>query len=182
MGEDLRAKNDLMKIKQAEEIQSYAQKIDSLKEDKLGLKKEIALAVDEERGQMQKLQSVREEHEKARAKAERSLDDLTYGIKMYMTLGLEFQKCDGDCMKFIFSNVDPAHPEKKFYFLMHVDSEDRYQLGRGKKTETSFNEEEQATFPPLDPAYTENALALLNTNNDIGKFVCGMRRAFQKSC
>ena len=116
--EDLRAKNDLMKMKQAQEIQSYSQQIESLKEDKLDLKKEIAIAADEERSEMTTLQSVREDHEKARVKAERSLDDLTYGIKMYMNLGLEFQKCDGECMKFIFSNIDPAIPEKKFYFLI----------------------------------------------------------------
>merc|ERR1711871_1296963 len=184
MGEDLRAKNDLMKIKQAEEIQSYAQKIDSLKEDKLGLKKEIALAVDEERGQMQKLQSVREEHEKARAKAERSLDDLTHGIKMYMALGLEFQKCDGECMKFIFTNIDPKDPSRKFYFLMYVDGDDKYQLGKGKKDENiDGNDLDIApTSPLLDKSVTDKALHTLNKSNDIGKFVVSMRKAFQGLC
>ena len=172
--EDLRTKNDILKMKQSDEVQSYIRQIEKNKQLKLSLKSQITVIEEEERNELQRLQTVREDHEKARIKAERSLDDLTHGVKMYMALGLEFQKTDGECMKFIFSNIDPLYPTKKFYFLMYVDANDQYQLGKGG--------EESSTFPPLQPSFTQKALHTLNRDNDIGKFVISMRKAFQKSC
>ena len=133
---------------------------------------------------MTSLQSVRDDHEKARAKAERSLDDLTHGIKMYMALGLEFQKCDGECMKFIFTNIDAKDPSRKFYFLMYVDGDDKYRLGKGNKGENdNENDLEVApTSPLLDKSVTDKVLSVLNKTNDIGKFVVSMRKAFQDVC
>ena len=160
------------------------QQIDEQKELKLSMKTEIAHIDEEERIAMAKLQVIREEHEKARTKAERSLDDLTHGVKMYMALGLEFQKCDGECMKFIFTNIDPKDPSRKFYFLMYVDGDDKYQLGKGKKDENiDGNDLDIApTSPLLDKSVTDKALHTLNKSNDIGKFVVSMRKAFQGLC
>ena len=182
--EELRARNELMKLKQAEEMQTRVQQIDAQKELKLTMKTEIAHIDEEERKEMSKLQIIRDEHDKARTKAERSLDDLTHGIKMYMALGLEFQKCDGECMKFIFTNIDENDPSRKFYFLMYVDGNDKYQLGKGKKDENdNGNQLEVApTSPLLDKSVTDKVLTVLNTSNDIGKFVVSMRKAFQELC
>lgn len=178
--EDLRSKNNIVKMKQSDEIQSYMKQIEKNKQLKLSLRSQIVGIEEEETNELQRLNIVREEHEKARANAERSLDDLTHGIKMYMALGLEFQKTDGECMKFIFSNIDRLDHTKKFHFLMFVDSNDQYQLGKGKKGENG--EEEPSTYPPLDQKYTQEALQALNRDNDIGKFVVSMRSAFQRNC
>jgi DNA repair exonuclease SbcCD ATPase subunit len=164
--EFLREKHDMMKQKQMDEVESYAEQIEKLKQMKSNLRSRISSIEVEEKTELEKLQSVREEHEKARAQAERSLDDLTHGIKMYMALGLEFQKAESECMKFIFTNIDRANPSKKFYFLMFVDSSDQYQLVEAN--------------PLVDASYTKQALQSLNTNNDIGKFVIRMRKAFIK--
>jgi uncharacterized protein YdcH (DUF465 family) len=165
--EFLREKHDIMKQKQTHEIESYVDQIEKLKQVKANLKSRIASIETEEKTELHKLQAVRDEHERARVQAERSLDDLTQGIKLYMALGLEFQKAEGECMKFIFTNIDRANPSKKFFFLMFVDSNDQYQL-----VETS---------PIVDSAYSKQALQSLNTNNDIGKFVIRMRKAFIKT-
>lgn len=183
--EELRSRNDLMKSRQAEEIQTRIQQIDAQKELKLTMKTEIAHIDEDERTAMAKLQTVREEHDKARAKAERSLDDLTHGIKMYMALGLEFQKCDGECMKFIFTNIDAKDPSRKFYFLMYVDSNDKYQLGKGNTKDENVNGNDldvAPTSPLLDKSVTDKVLHILNKSNDIGTFVVSMRKAFQDLC
>lgn len=97
---------------------------------------------------------------------EKALNDLTHGIKLYMALGLEFQKADGDNMKFIFTNIDPKDATKQFYFLMFVDGNDQFQLVE--------------TFPNLDATYCMKHLQILNTDNNVGKFVANIRSAFCK--
>jgi len=164
--EELRYKNDILKEKQSEEIQNYIEQIEKHKNIKSSLKSKMSTIEQEEKISMAKLQSVREEHENARSKAERSLNDLTHGIKMYMALGLEFQRAEGECMKFIFTNIDRINPTNKFYFSMFVDGNDQYQLVE--------------TNPTLNQIYTDKVLEALNSTNDIGKFVLSMRKAFKK--
>ena len=163
--EDLRSKNDLLKEKQSEEISSYVDQIEKHKNVKLSLKSKINAIELEENNFMVKLHQVKEEHERARLNAERSLDDLTHGIKMYMHLGLEFQKAEKECMKFIFTNIDRLNPSNKYYFLMFVDGNDQYQLVE--------------TCPEIKKAISSKLLEALNTTNDIGKFVINMRKAFK---
>ena len=56
---------------------------------------------------------------------------------------------------------------------MYVDSDDKYQLGKGKKGENdNGNDLEVApTSPLLDKSVTDKVLSVLNKTNDIGKFV-----------
>ncbi len=67
-------------------------------------------------------------------------------------------------MKFIFTQIDPRDPTRQFFFLMYVDSNDRFQLVESN--------------PVLDNAYTMKHLEVLNMDNNVGKFVAKMRKAY----
>jgi len=112
---------------------------------------------------------VRLDYEKERTKMEQALNDLTQGIKLYTSLGLDFNKeqVDGKmCMKFKFTQIDAKDPNRQFFFLLYVDDDDIYRLVQ--------------TSPQLDPEFTNQHVQTINTDNDIGKFVVNMRRGFCK--
>ena len=98
---------------------------------------------------------------------EQALNDLTQGIKLYSSLGLDFNKeqVDGKmCMKFKFTQIDPKDPNKQFFFLLYVDDDDIYRLVQ--------------TTPQLNSDFTDRHVQIINTDNDIRKFVVNMRIAF----
>ena len=96
---------------------------------------------------------------------ERTLNDLTHGIRLYSSLGLEFQKADGDCMKFVFTQISLEDTSKQYYFTMFVDENDVYQLVDSR--------------PILPRALCSMHLKRLNEDNNIGRFVVSMRKAFK---
>lgn len=164
--EAARSINDQIKLTQKTEIENCIAQIERLKQQKKSLDTQLRKYEDEEEREVSRLETARTEHDTHREKMEQTLNDLTHGIRQYMALGLEFQKAEGDCMKFIFTQIDPSDPNKQFYFLMFVDANDRFQL-----VETS---------PPLDPAYCLKHLQALNGDSNVGRFVVSMRRGFMK--
>jgi hypothetical protein len=162
--EEARTHNDTIKDEQHDEIQRYITQTEQLKLQYKNLQDQLQKYGKEEEKEAIKLEMTRAEHDEIRDKMERAVNDLTRGVRMYMSLGLEFQKADGDCMKFIFTQIDPSDPLKAFYFLMFVDSNDCFQL-----VESS---------PLVDEEYSKKHLTILNNDNDVGKFVVNMRRAF----
>ena len=166
--EMLREHNDQIKKEQDDEVQAYMQQTEKLKELEKKLIPNIRVLEDEHEKENQRLEEVRKDYDQAKSQAARSIDDLTHGIKMYSYLGLEFQKADGDCMKFIFTLLDARDPSKQFFFLMFVDGDDKYQL--------------VDTSPLLDASVCSKHLEALNSDNDISKFVVKMRAEFKKLC
>jgi len=164
--ESARSINDQIKGSQKAEIENCISQIERLKQQKKSLDVQLRKYEEEEEREGKRLETARSEHNTHREKMEQTLNDLTHGIRQYMALGLEFQKAEGDCMKFIFTQVDPANPNKQFYFLMFVDTNDRFQLVE--------------TCPPLDPAYCLKHLQALNGDSNVGRFVVSMRRGFLK--
>jgi len=67
-------------------------------------------------------------------------------------------------MKFVFTQVDPAQPDRPFYFLIYVDDSNMYRLVE--------------TCPALDAGVCAQLLATLNDSNEIGLFVAGIRNLF----
>jgi hypothetical protein len=163
--ETLREQNDTTKKAQKEEIDYYIQQKKILIEQEKELLPKLRKLEEEEEKENIRLNGIRKEHETLLLQAERSIDDLTHGIRMYAGLGLEFQKAEGQCMKFIFTLIDPYDTAKQFFFKMFVDDNDKYQLVECQ--------------PAVPAPFTTKVLADLNSDNDIGKFVVKMRKAFQ---
>ena len=159
-----RASNDKTKQEQSEEIAAYMENTEKLKKYKKELELQLMKCeVDVEKEQI-RLKNAKQEHDLQLTKMEKAMNDLTQGIRLYMSLGLEFQKAEGECMKFISTQIDPRDPARQFYFLMYVDSNDRFQLVESN--------------PVLDNAYTMKHLEVLNMDNNVGKFVAKMRKAY----
>lgn len=117
---------------------------------------------------LEKQQLIRKEHDYLKKAMEQKLQDFTHGTKFFQKLGLDFQKSTGDCMKFVFSQIDSKDPLRQFYFVIFVDEGNQYQL-----VETS---------PMIEPSRTRNFLQLLNQTNNIAYFVVQMRKAFVDLC
>lgn len=165
--EDARDLNDSTKNRQNTEYEHYIAQVERFKQQKKIFEQQLSKLEEEEMKEVGRLETSRAENDVLRKKMEQTLNDLTHGIKLYAALGLEFQKAEGDCMKFIFTQVDPNDPSRPFYFMMFVDGNDMYQLVE--------------SCPVVDPIYLKRNVDCLNTDNDIGKFVVKMRRYFRSS-
>ena len=93
-----------------------------------------------------------------------------------MDVGLEFQKAESNCMRFMFTQIDPKYifvspliindselfffccsaPSKVFYFSLRVNEQDMYSL-------TSVSE-------PLDQELCDILVENLNGDNNIGRY------------
>ena len=162
--EGLRGDQEQIKSEQTRDIQLYEDHIKRLTE----LKRNLELKKDEldieERAEQAKVAEVLEMNARVRAEREHQLNELAQGVRMYSMLGLEFQKADRNIMRFIFTQIDRNEPSRQFIFQMFVDDSDQYRL--------------VDTSPCLDNAMCQDLISALNADNDIGKFVCNMRKLF----
>eukprot|EP01039_Chlorochromonas_danica_P006811 gene6811-7524_t len=163
--ENSRGLNDAIKLQQQSEIQQYLSHQSHLQKELHGLEMQSQALEVEEKQMEEQLSLAKEQHEMKKKKMEQALKDLTHGTKYYAMLGLDFQKAENDCMKFIFSQIDRNHPMKIFYFLIFVDERNQYQLVE--------------TNPTLDGQAVNGLMKELNTSNDIARFVLGMRQLFR---
>jgi hypothetical protein len=126
--EEVRQLNIDVKLQQKAEFAAYVKQTAELKEKKDVFNKELHKYEGEEAQEQQRLENTRSEHDSLRDKMERTLNDLTHGIRLYSSLGLEFQKADGECMKFVYTQICQQEPCKQHSFTMFVDENDTYQL------------------------------------------------------
>lgn len=159
--------NDVIKLQQQQDIEQCLSQNNLLLKQKDVLEQHLRRCEEDEELENKRLDDARAEHEILRKKMEQSLNDLIYGMRHYTALGLEFQKADSDCMKFIFTQIDEKDPNAKFFFTMFVDGNNLYQLVETK--------------PVLNQSVCIEQVRRLNENNDIGKFVFEMRKLFKKS-
>jgi hypothetical protein len=165
--EESRIINDNIKRQQKQEFELVVAKNELLSKQQQIHEQELRKAEENEERETAKLDMIRTEHEYLRSKMEQALNDLTHGVRYYKALGLEFQKSEEDCMKFVFTQIDPNDFSRIFYFLMFVDSHNQYQLVE--------------TCPVLDKQACGAFLNKLNDNNDIGMFVFNIRGLFYAS-
>jgi myosin heavy subunit len=165
--EESRALNDAIKQQQKKEIVQAHQQVEGYQRQLASLQQQLLHYQDEEHQNQERLEKLRQEHELLRQKVEHNLQDLTHGISHYAKMGLEFQKADGDSMKFIFTQIDRANPQRPFYFVMFVDENNTYRL-----VETS---------PELPTSQVAGLLQTLNETNDISVFVYRIRCLFVRS-
>lgn len=157
-----------VKQQQLQEIQQVIAENESYRQQLNALDTQLRHYEAEEETAQSRLETIRTEHDQQRVKMEQTLQDLTHGLRFYTKLGLEFQKADGEAMRFIFTQIDPANPTRQFFFTMFVDDKNTYQL-----VETS------PTLPANTCAqYIQN----LNEHNDISVFVFQMRKLFCGVC
>ena len=160
-----KAINESIKRQQQQEIDQCTAQNSLLTKQKEVIEQQLKRCEEEEERESRRLDEARAEHEVLRKKMDQALSDLIYGMRHYVALGLEFQKAEGDCMKFIFTQINENEPNRKYYFVMFVDARNQYQL-----VETS---------PAVDKASCIDCVDLLNIHNDIGKFVLSMRKLFK---
>lgn len=164
--ENSRALNDAIKQQQQSEIQQYLSHQSHLQKELHNLEIQSQALNVEEKEMEEQLSLAKEQHDLKKKKMEQALKDLTHGTKYYAMLGLDFQKAENDCMKFIFSQIDRHSPMKIFYFLIYVDDHNQYQLVE--------------TNPTLNEQAVNGLMKELNTSNDIGRFVYQMRQLFRQ--
>lgn len=162
--EEVRAQNAETKEEQRAEVEHYLLHTDKLKQQKKLLEQQLRKTEEDEARELTRVEAARAEHDEIRTKMERHLNDLTHGVRMYTALGLEFLKAENDCMKFVFTQLDPKDSARQFSFLIFVDSDDRYQLVE--------------TAPAIPAHITQQHIKTLNSDNNIGRFVVSMRKSF----
>lgn len=164
--EKARPHNNDTKQRQRSEIERYVALTEKLKTQKGSLEKQLVQSEEEEERERQRLESTRAEHDALRLKLEHSINDLTHGVRLFTSLGLEFQPSEGECIKFLFTQIDPRDPSRHFFFLMFVDAAEKFNVFE--------------TNPPLDPTFLVEQLRILNTAPfNLAKFVVRVRKAFQ---
>jgi len=163
--EEVRGQNELIKAQQTAEVEACLTNTERLKQQKKTLESQLRKFEDEEAQKALKLEQAREELAVLRDRQEKAMLDLTEGIKLFQALGLEFFKTDGEAMRFNFTQLDAADPSRDFYFLLLVDSNDKYQL--------------LETNPVVAPSVCAVNLAALNKDNNLSRFMFAMRKAFQ---
>lgn len=156
---------DAIKKQQQMEIEQCTAQNNLLLKQKEVLEQQLRRCEEDENREVQRLEDARGEHEALRRKMEQALNDLIYGMRHYIALGLEFQKADGDCIKFTFTQIQESDPNRKFSFVMYVDAHNQYQLVE--------------TLPALDRVQCLEHVNKLNITNDIGRFVVSMRKLFK---
>ena len=165
--EEKRVQIDKVKTRQKFEKEKRLRELEVVQLQKRQLLPELNAIKIEETKTNEKHMTLKEEKNRLEREMEATMNELTRGFRNFLYLGLEFHKADNDCMKFIFTLIDPDDPLRQFYFLLLVDSSDQYQL-----IETS---------PKLDEQLTKRFLLSLNNDNNIGNFVVKMRQAFQNT-
>jgi len=77
---------------------------------------------------------------------------------------LHFERVGDDHLRVVFNNIDAENPKKEFWFAVHIDQENVYQIGDG-------------SCKPYVVMLPE-MLSELNDKNDFGSFVRQMRAEF----
>jgi t-SNARE complex subunit (syntaxin) len=163
--EILKIQQHEVKNKQIEEINAFEGDIAEHKNRLEVFRSQMESLEREKVKELNHLDELQKNEQNLRKAKERSLNDLTRGIRLYRFLGLEFEKAENESMKFSFSHIDPTDTSRVFYFFLLVDSNDQYQLVDSK--------------PTLNPSLCSQLVCKLNEDNNIAHFVVNMRRAFQ---
>lgn len=94
-----------------------------------------------------------------------TVEDLSLGVLKYRRLGLNFERVTDNTLKFVFTQIDPSDPERKFFFVLSASADDElYEI--------------LECHPPLRSGTLLTLVDDLNASSDISGFVRRMRRGF----
>jgi hypothetical protein len=164
--ENAREKQSYIKLQQQREITDCNNFVNQLLNEKQELLQKLSQSEIEGEREKQRLLNAQNELNSIHQKIQYSINSLSEGMSKYAAFGLEFQRSEGESMKFIFTQIDQKEPQKPFSFTMYVDSSDIYNLVE--------------TRPVLEVGFCDKLMETLNKDNDIRKFVIQMRKAFIK--
>ncbi|XP_024435686.2 kinetochore protein Spc25 isoform X2 [Desmodus rotundus] len=110
--------------------------IEEKKDNLLKLIVEVNGKKQELEGLTAKIQDLKEEYAKkketistAKKASEERLQRLQKSVDLYKDrLGLEIRKIYGDKLQFIFTNIDPKHPDTPFMFCVHLNEARDYEV------------------------------------------------------
>jgi len=117
----------------------------------------------EEAAQLQ-LSQTRAEYERREAESRYELQELTRGLECYQRLGLSFEKLSDDRLRLVFTLIDAADPNRRFFFTVRMNDSDAYTVDE--------------CSPPIDAM--ADMVRALNENNDFSKFVQLVRKEFKR--
>jgi len=100
-----------------------------------------------------------------------TIDELTRGVVNYKKLGLDFTQTGRDSqLQFLFTELDPSDPSRKFAFVLFVNDDEKYDI--------------IDCDPIIDGKILKDILEELNEKEreDMSLLVRRMRRAFKGLC
>ena len=156
--------NNEIKLKYDAELLKHQGMVDKLKSQIKLLETQFLKLTTEETLLSSQLSQTATEYTKLHETTLKSDNDVTMGVALYRKLGLEFQKCPNNAMKFTFTQIDARNPKREFYFSIYVDDQDVYQF-----VESS---------PEIEASKIIQMMEQINIDCDISVFVFKMRKAF----
>jgi cytochrome c biogenesis protein ResB len=116
-------------------------------------------------GHRKKIADLRKALIKAEKEAAHNMSEKRVGQQIFQErLGLRFERVDVDHLRVVFNNITAEDPDKEFWFAVHVDQQNVYQIGEG------------SCRPPVEEL--PEMLHKLNETNNFGSFVRQMRAKF----
>ena len=122
--------------------------------------------------QRARAEEARKTKQKAEARKDQNVEDLTMGMILYKRLGLTFEKGENGSLRFVFTMIDRNDPERPFTFMLCVNDEAMYEI--------------RECSPPLNAGTILRLVDILNESHDgsadgFTTFVIGMRNAFKET-
>eukprot|EP00743_Colponemidia_sp_Colp-15_P002725 GILK01002951.1.p1 GENE.GILK01002951.1~~GILK01002951.1.p1 ORF type:complete len:245 (+),score=60.84 GILK01002951.1:57-737(+) len=150
---------------EVELLKSKMEQLDLLKEQASSVTPELKglrEKYESEKENLQQFKAVLQEKEKANSYR---VAELTKGVQFYKErLGLDFQRVGDNRLRVVFTQIDPDQPNKEFWFSVHVNENDIYQI--------------EDCVPAVGGV--SKMLDELNTSNNFSSFVQAMRRKFKE--
>mmetsp|Transcript_25264 Transcript_25264/g.35964 ORF Transcript_25264/g.35964 Transcript_25264/m.35964 type:complete len:243 (+) Transcript_25264:34-762(+) len=117
-----------------------------------------------ERYHQAKAEEVRDLKRRVEQAKTMTVEDLTRGIINYSYLGLDFQSATNGRLKFAFTQLDAGDWNRPFSFTLSVTDEDLYEV--------------HDCEPRLAASILTKLATEFNENDDLGRFILEMRKAF----
>lgn len=152
--------------KELEQVSNLQAKLAALQDKENTLQPKLHETASDKEKLVQKIETTEQLISKQKNVQEYQTQQLTKGAKLYKKLGLDFERVGEDRLKLVFTMIDPNRHDREFYFVVHVDANDKYSV--------------EDINPPVGSI--QDAISALNSNNDFSLFVKRMRKKFQALC
>ncbi|KAM5327078.1 kinetochore protein Spc25 isoform 1-T1 [Glossophaga mutica] len=136
----VKLKEEERMVQMYQEYQNQICRQNKLIEEKKGNLLKLVVEVNGKKQELEaltaKIQDLKEEYAKkketistARKAIDERLQRLQKSVDLYKDrLGLEIRKIYGDKLQFIFTNIDPKHPDSPFMFCVHLNEARDYEV------------------------------------------------------
>jgi len=140
------------------------EQIEKLDKERSKRQKDLEAMRKEEADYQLRAADVRDMKAKVEEAKKTTVDDLTRGIVNYKYLGLDFEKAEGNKLRFTFTQLDAGEPSRTFFFQLKVNDDEVYEVDNCQ--------------PAIPTSTLMRMTDGLNQTDDLSAFVRGMRNAF----